>query len=50
MTWLELFEIYLIVSMSTNNFTFWHQLSELSNGGEEHLLIGSFEVLVLLSI
>ena len=46
----ELFEIKLFVGVSSYDFAFWYHISELSHGLEEHLLVGSLEVLELGSI
>ena len=50
MSWLELLERKLIMIACFNDFTLWYLLSQFCNSREELWFIGSFEVLVLLTI
>lgn len=50
MTWSELIEAQLVVSMNSNHFTLWNFFAQFSYRLEQHWLVCSFKVLVLFSI
>lgn len=50
MTWSKLIEAQLVVGVNSYYFTLWNLFTQFSDGLEQHWLVCSFKVLVLLPI